>query len=238
MNKIVLINYLSANNYLKREFFCLLCKGSCNLRKYSRNIDGYAWRCMTTSCLNYKKYFSVRSDSFFYGINVPLKDVFHIILLYISRMSRISIINYLDMNRCTILKIIGKIIDNIPNPDFSSNKLGGENMIIQADETMLNYKIKNHRGRAPTNRTDALCIIEFDQKIKRVFACVIPNKEEITLVPIICSQVASNSTIWTDENRAYRNLRELNYTHNTVCHKYEFINRDTGVNTQAVECFN
>ncbi|KAG0441287.1 hypothetical protein DMUE_1160 [Dictyocoela muelleri] len=60
----------------------------------------------------------------------------------------------------------------------------------------------------------------------------------MTKVPIMCSQVASNTTIWTDEHRAYRNLKEFDYTHGTVCHKYEFRNLDTGINTQAVECFN
>ncbi|KAG0435899.1 hypothetical protein DMUE_4485 [Dictyocoela muelleri] len=110
---------------------------------------------------------------------------------------------------------------------------------------MLNYKIKSHRGKAPTNRgkaptnrTDALCIIELENEIKRVFACIIPDKREMTIVPIICSQVAFNTTIWTDEHRAYSNLKEFDYTHGTVCHKYEFIKLDTGANTQAVEFFN
>ncbi|KAG0420013.1 hypothetical protein EQH57_0327 [Dictyocoela roeselum] len=101
---------------------------------------------------------------------------------------------------------------------------------------MLKYRIKSHRIRKSTNRTDALCIIEFKNEIKRVFACIIENKEEMTIVQMICSQVASNTTIWTEENGAYSNSKGSDYTHNTVCYKYEFINSDIGVNTQAVEC--
>ncbi|KAG0438059.1 hypothetical protein DMUE_3331 [Dictyocoela muelleri] len=96
---------------------------------------------------------------------------------------------------------------------------------------MLNYKVKSHRGRPPENKTDALCIIEFENESKRVFATIINDKIELTIVPIICSQVASNSTIWTDEHRAYSNLKDLFHDHKTVCHKYQFINYDTGVNT-------
>ncbi|KAG0420347.1 hypothetical protein EQH57_0186 [Dictyocoela roeselum] len=147
-------------------------------------------------------------------------------------------INYLNINKNTILRIINKIIDKIPDPNFYFNKLGGENKVVQVDETTLNYKVKSHRGRPPENRTDALCIIEFYGEIKRVFACIIDNKEEETIVPIICSQVACNTTIWTDEHGAYANLEDYNYVHDTVCHKYNFINENTGVNTQAVECFN
>ncbi|KAG0417576.1 hypothetical protein EQH57_0940, partial [Dictyocoela roeselum] len=88
------------------------------------------------------------------------------------------------------------------------------------------------------NKTDALCIIEFDTEIKRVFACTIDIKEEFTIVPIICSQIASNSIIWTDEHGEYCNLKDLFCDHGTVIHKYSFINYDTGVNTQAVEYFN
>ncbi|KCZ78688.1 hypothetical protein H311_00279 [Anncaliia algerae PRA109] len=103
---------------------------------------------------------------------------------------------------------------------------------------MMNYKCKSHRGRSANNKTDAICIIEFSEKIRRVFAKVIPNKKESTLIPIICSQVSANSIIWTDEHRSYSNLNRYNYIHETVCHKYEFISHDNGVNTQAVESFN
>ncbi|KAI5150846.1 hypothetical protein ENBRE01_1751 [Enteropsectra breve] len=49
---------------------------------------------------------------------------------------------------------------------------------------------------------------------------------------------ASNSKIYTDEHKSYGKLNELFEEHCTVCHKYEFINRLTGVNTQAVESMN
>ncbi|KAG0419263.1 hypothetical protein EQH57_0549 [Dictyocoela roeselum] len=153
-------------------------------------------------------------------------------------MPRYSITNYFNYDRKTIEKIISKIVKKIPHPDFSSNKIGGVGKIVQVDETMLNYKVKSHRGRSAENKTDALCIIEFENGIKRVFACVIDNKLELTIVPILCSQVASNSIIWTDEHGAYANLKDLFLDHDTVCHKYQFVNYDTEVNTQAVECFN
>ncbi|KAG0421195.1 hypothetical protein DMUE_6306, partial [Dictyocoela muelleri] len=230
--------FLFDNKYLNKEYFCESCHSSCVLRAYKRNKDRFAWRCLTPNCKNYKKYFSIRKGSFFENINISIREVLKIILFYIAKMPKYSIINYLNYSRRTIEKVINKLVVRIPNPDFSSNKMGGVGKIIQVDETMLNYKVKSHRGRPAANKTDALCIIEFENGIKNVFATIIENKKESTIVPIICSQVASNSIIWSDEHGAYSNLKDIFEDHKTVCHKYEFINYETGVNTQAVESFN
>ncbi|KCZ81096.1 hypothetical protein H312_01462, partial [Anncaliia algerae PRA339] len=110
--------------------------------------------------------------------------------------------------------------------------------IIQIDETMMNFKCKSHRGRSTLNKTDALVIIEYQNKIKRAFAKIIPNKESRTIIPIVVSQVASSSIIWTDEHKSYKCLKNLGFEHDRVCHKYEFVNKLNGINTQAVESFN
>ncbi|KCZ76427.1 hypothetical protein H311_02576, partial [Anncaliia algerae PRA109] len=52
-------------------------------------------------------------------------------------------------------------LDKIGPIDFSEDKLGGREAIVQVDKTMLNYRCKSHRGRNPHNRTDALTIAEF-----------------------------------------------------------------------------
>ncbi|KAG0419258.1 hypothetical protein DMUE_6377, partial [Dictyocoela muelleri] len=142
-----------------------------------------------------------------------------------------------DVNPRIIERIIKKLVDKIPEVDFSNNKLGGPGRIVQIDETMLNFKCKSHRGRPPGNKTDALCIIEINNKITRVFATVIPDKKAETIIPIIFNQVTPNSIIWTDEHPSYSSLSSLNFIHDTVCHKYSFMNNKTGANTQAVESF-
>ncbi|KAG0441075.1 hypothetical protein DMUE_1312 [Dictyocoela muelleri] len=102
---------------------------------------------------------------------------------------------------------------------------------------MLNYKCKSHRGRSPQNRTDALCIVECIGGIQRAYACIISDKKMETIVPIINNVVTPGSIIWTDEHRSYSRLSD-NFEHSTVCHKYEFVNYNTGTNTQAIKSFN
>ncbi|KCZ77887.1 hypothetical protein H311_01095, partial [Anncaliia algerae PRA109] len=208
------------------------------LVKYKKSYDCFAWRCLNKHCSKNKSYFNIRTDSFFEGFICEFKVVLQIVTKYACRQPRHSIKSSLDVSDSLIVKVINKISNLIPSTDFTSKKLGGPFKIIQIDETMLNFKVKSHRGRSPHNRSDALCIIEKGMEHTKAFATIIPDKKESTLVPIICSQVAENSIIWTDEFKSYYNLSKYNFIHNTVCHKYQFINHSTGVNTQAVESFN
>ncbi len=50
--------------------------------------------------------------------------------------------------------------------------------------------------------------------------------------------MAPNSIIWTDEHKSYACLKDFTFTHDSVCHKYQFVNSETDLNTQAVESFN
>ncbi|KCZ82385.1 hypothetical protein H312_00043 [Anncaliia algerae PRA339] len=135
------------------------------------------------------------------------------------QQTRHSIKINLNTSNATIAKVIKKLIGLIPQTDFFENKLGGPGCIVQMDKTMLNFKCKSHRGRSRENKTDSLCILEYNGNIKRIFAQIIRNKKQNTLIPIICRQVASGSIIWTDEHKNYQNLRFFNNIHDTVCHK-------------------
>ncbi|KAG0438672.1 hypothetical protein DMUE_2942 [Dictyocoela muelleri] len=73
--------------------------------------------------------------------------------------------------------------------------------------------------------------------IQRAYACIKSDKKMETIVPIINNVVTPGSIIWTDEHRSYSRLSD-NFEHSTVCHNYEFVNYNTGTNTQAIESFN
>ncbi|KAG0420909.1 hypothetical protein DMUE_6324, partial [Dictyocoela muelleri] len=210
----------------------------CNLVKYQRNKDDVAWRCLNKHCQNYKKYLSVRLNTFFSFSSADLRQIFKIVIKYAVRAPLYSIKLHFNKKTRFIDKVIHKIVDIIPEVDFKNDKLGGAGRIVQIDETMLNYKCKSHRGRSPLNKTDALCIVEIEGRIIRAFATIIPDKRKDTIIPIIMNQVAPNSIIWTDEHRTYSCLKNYTYEHDTVCHKYQFINHISGTNTQGVESFN
>jgi hypothetical protein len=159
-----------------------------------------------THCLNYKKYFSIRKKSFFEGFDVNLRDIVRIIIKFAIRSERFVINGGIDYDQKTVLKVINKLVEWLPIADCRDDKLGGPRFVVQIDETILNYKCKSHRGRLSSNKTDALCIVEARNSIKKAFECIIPNKRDKTLIPITCSQVAN-----------------YGFIHESFCHKYEFI---------------
>jgi transposase-like protein len=80
--------------------------------------------------------------------------------------------------------------------------------------------------------------VEVSSGITKVWAEVIPNKTAAVLLAIIKEHVIDGSTVYTDEHRSYIGLAREGYVHGTVCHKYNFVERATGVHTQHVESFN
>ena len=106
---------------------------------------------------------------------------------YAARQPQYSIVKSTYVSKNTVKKILRGLVERIPAPDFSLNKLGGRDKVVQIDETMLNFKVKSHRGRAPSNITDSLCMMEYTNRITMCFARIIPDKKEATIVPIICS---------------------------------------------------
>lgn len=230
--------FLMHQKLLNEQVNCEICESNLIICKYEKVSDGFAWHCLVSSCLAYKKKVSLRHGGFFEGFRLPLKLILRVLYRWSVNQSQESIVSSLNIIGRTYKKIILKFLDYVERHGNQDEKMGGPGKIVQVDETALNHGVKAHRGRAPTNKTDALCIIEYDTKITKAYACVIGDKKATTLLPIICDKVLPFSTIHTDEHKSYCGLNELGFNHDTVCHKRAFINFETGANTQAVESFN
>ncbi len=234
------VRLLMDNSLLKNELRCNACSNYMDLVKYTHNIDHLSWRCMQSSCDSYKKYVSVRTGIFFENFSKDLRVLFRILLKFSRKETKKTICSSISSaSNKLVERFLLALNAKIPETDFSDRKLGGPGKIVQIDETILNFKCKNYRGQSAGNRTDAISIVEVgDQGIERVFAKVIPDKRKVTLIPIIIGQVVPHSLIRTDEHGSYRDLNRHDFVHETVCHKYEFVNRESGVHTQHVESFN
>ena len=173
-----IINFLFINDLLACEMFCEECNCSLVLKKYSKIKDGISWQCIFSECQFYRKMISIRKYSFFDKFNLSIIDIILVLLSWSNDEPQHCIINEYEIDHRTYKKIIYKFL-NLITPE-ESRKLGGLGKIVQVDETSLNHGMKNHRGRSPLNKTDALCIIEFDSYITRAFACVISDKKAST----------------------------------------------------------
>ncbi|KCZ77889.1 hypothetical protein H311_01093, partial [Anncaliia algerae PRA109] len=88
-------------------------------------------------------------------------------------------------------------------------RLVGYGNLVEIDKTMLNFKVKSHRGRSPADRTDALCIIEYNKTIIKCFATCIRGKSHETILPIICKIIIPDSKIYTNKHITYQILTNL-----------------------------
>ena len=65
---------------------------------------------------------------------------------------------------------------------------------------------------------------------------VVEKRDASTIMPIIFRNVTNESSINSNELRADGRLSKHGYRHNTVNHKVNFVNPQTGEHTQLIEC--
>ncbi|KCZ80226.1 hypothetical protein H312_02376 [Anncaliia algerae PRA339] len=238
MSKAELIQYLRQKNLLMKELKCETCKQYLVEESCAYFKDEQCFRCYTTDCNDYIKRISIRSNSFFADFSCDLLVVLKVLILFSFDIQRHNIFKKKIASFTLIDKIFDKLHEYLRDDILKMSKMGGHGAFVQVDETMLNYKCKSHRGRSALNKTDALCIVEVSNSITKAYATIIPNKEASTIIPIICDKVVNGTLIYTDEHRSYASLAQKGYVHQTVCHKYNFVDKISGAHTQFVESFN
>ena len=67
------------------------------------------------------------------------------------------------------------------------------------------------------------------------FFVPVPNRCQETLHQCIKDNVEEGTVIHTDLWRGYLGLADLNYVHRTVNHRKNFVDPNTGANTQKIE---
>lgn len=239
MNQEEINNYLFQEGFIHRE---QICEGSCKQQlkyvKCSTFTEQYCWRCSLAGCSKFQQRTSIRKNSFFENFSIDCKTVFKILLRWSCKQQQHSILQSINVSKPTFRKIKEKLNEKMKVANENGRKLGGPGTIVQADETMMNFKCKSHRGRSPENRTDALCIVECNPKITRCWAEIIEDKRATTIIPILFNRVVPGSTVHTDEHKSYKALSRVGFVHSSVCHKFCFVDRETGIHTQHVESFN
>lgn len=108
---------------------------------------------------------------------------------------------------------------------------GGPGANVQIDESVIT-KRKYHRGRLVREKW---ILGIYDTTNNKGYIQYVNNRTSQVLIPIIQNHVQAGSTIWTDQWRAYNNLRHLGYIHQTVNHSRHFRDPVTGVCTNHVE---
>lgn len=101
--------------------------------------------------------------------------------------------------------------------------------IVEIDECLLGGKARGKRGWGAKNK---ICVFGMIERKGRVKLKVVENRKYDTLIPIINNSIKKLSTIYSDEFKVYKNLKYLNYHHESICHsEYEWSNEDCHTNS-------
>jgi transposase-like protein len=183
-----------------------------------------------------QKYVSIRKNSFFASFNLELVQVFKICYAWFTNRPIIEVTRDFKILKSIVLKIY-KMLSEQTIKYFEENPLrfGGNNVICQIDESMFRYKQKYHVGRISQVNRWVFGIVDTSTTPAKYFVKVVVNRTSEALLPIICQVCRPGTIIWSDEWRSYNRLNSLGFIHSTVNHRLNFVDPNTGVNTQTVE---
>ena len=139
----ICIHKLKQLGLLNRDQRCPNCQGMSFWTKYSKSKDGWAWKCQTKLCHNYKNYISIRKGSFFANSNIPLPKWLHLMYLWATKASNKQTQLQTGLSNHTIIdafaclrEICGRYLQENPI------QLGGPGIIVQVDESQFSHKPK------------------------------------------------------------------------------------------------
>ena len=196
--------------------------------------DRWEYRCPKCKCSR-----SLRHNTGFGRWKLPFSTLLCIIWAWTNDHSIKNTCQFIngahERSVVRIFKWLRKLVRQfqVENP----TQLGGEDDIVEIDESKFGKKRKYNRGR----RHRGKWVIGLLSRTSGEFVLkAVDKRNRRTLIPIIIDHVKPRSTVYTDDWKAYGNLRYLGlgYRHRVVVHARHFVNRDAvdePVHTNTIE---
>lgn len=234
-----IIMFLQQKGILKRNILCRHCGCLMHKVKATRHFDKYVYKCMEKTCLFYKTTRPIRAESVIEGLSISLNQFLSICWCWFNDDSVKQAMEFSGCADKTIIKVFDKLRERaITMLNRNNLQLGGQDIVVQIDESMFRHKPKNHRGRATDEEIWVFGLVDTSFTPSKGYMCIVPDRSQNTLLPIIQQVCLPGTIIWSDEWRGYYNItRNLNFVHATVNHRRNFVDRETGTNTQAIESY-
>jgi transposase-like protein len=116
--------------------------------------------------------------------------------------------------------------------DTTSGPLGGENKVVEIDETYVGGKARNRKGKVPSKEA-VVSLVERDGRVRSFHVATVTAK---TLKPVIKAHVDRASYIMTDESPVYPSAVD-GISHGSVNHSAEEYVRAGFWHTNTVESY-
>ena len=214
---------------------CVHCGGVDRITKVKANpakrIRVGLWRC--GDC---KKQFTVKVGTVFEHMRLPLHKAMQAVYLVTSSKKGISA-HQLHRTLEITYKSAWFLLHRIREAMRSGYNapMGGEGVIVEADETFIGNIKGAHRGRSFFHKMKVLALI--DRGTGQARTMVINNVSRSEIMPIVTGNIARESTLMTDESRIYGKARYHFDGHSTVHHGAgEYVNASNdAIHSNTVE---
>jgi transposase-like protein len=208
---------------------CVQC-GSMDVIKVNNNAsDGRKKRAGLYECKDCRKQFTVTVNTIFEGSRIPIKTwlmAFSLMCASKKGISAHQLHRMLGITYKTAWHMCHRVryaMTKAPLKDMLKGK-------VESDETYIGGKLSNRRNNQRFNiiKTPVIALVERGGNVVTKVANVTATNLRETLT----SNIDKDTTLYTDELPAYKNVGKKFKAHETVCHsKLEFTRSDAHVNT-------
>lgn len=204
--------------------------------------DGKIWRCSDNKC---RKTLSLRHGSFFENSRLSLEKILIFSYCFATNTSLKTALHESSTDEHTTspetgvdwYQICREVCLNVEIHKYSKEKIGGEGMHVEIDESKFGRIKKNKQGEILEDGVWVLGGI--CRETRDIFLVPVYDRTRKTLITEIKKHVAPKSTVITDCWKAYDRLLDdetLNLrAHLTVNHSLYFKDPETGAHTNTVE---
>jgi transposase-like protein len=126
-----------------------------------------------------------------------------------------------------------RIREGMRESAIDNGPLGGENTVVEVDETYVGGKARNRKGKVPAKEA-VVALVERDGRVRSQRVADVTAK---TLRPILEAQLDKRTYVMTDEGTVYPPITKDFAGHGTVNHSIEEYVRGNFWHTNTVESY-
>jgi transposase-like protein len=204
----------------------------CGLIGCSKQFHGKAHRPGVYKCKGCEKQFTVTVGTLFERSHIPLNKwllILHLMVCSKKGVSAHQIHRMLGLTYKSAWFACHRIREAMR--DNKLGPLGGENKVVEADETYIGGKAANRKNHIPPKET-AVALLERDGSVRSFH---VPKADAKTLGPVLHAHIDRRSYLMTDEATVYVPIGRAFSGHGAVNHSIEEYVRGQFWHTNTVE---